>query len=96
MKASRAGIIYAGLDIERTDIEGRFVTGHRGPDIGRNIEYAGVYLLEDEKGIRAKIFVFGESLGTTFERQLGYIYKDITAGIEKFIKAEMRQRKLNK
>ena len=94
-RATQAGILYAGFDVVKVDMEQFFVIAHRGSDLYYNIEYVGMYLKQDEAGIRAKILASGDPLAQWYTKEIDRIIESIKTGTTQFIKAEMRQRGLD-
>jgi len=95
LRATQAGILYAGFDVVDVDTEQFFVIAHRGSSLYYNIEYVGMYLKQDEAGIRAKIFASGNPLPQWHTKEINRIIENIKTGTTQFINAEMRQRELH-
>jgi hypothetical protein len=92
LRAAKAGVVYAGLDVMKVDIEKHTVVGHRGasPDLDHTIEYVGVYVANHNGRMIAKIYVSGETSGRWGNKRVGHIQESIKKGMDIFLKSELQ------
>lgn len=94
LRAAKAGIVYAGLDVVRADIDQRVVIGCRGASFhlsdNRTLEYVGIYLEIYEGGLRATIYISGDVSVGFGSNPIGELQERVKTGMDIFLHPEFQ------